>query len=728
MKKNFFVVLSLAAVLGLTACDPKPGTESNPTPGSNTSSMAPASSSATTGSQDATGFAFNAIASTVMVEDKVKEYVDAMKEQEKTLQYEYRISPLYGPEDFGYQGADKDDNYNSYAPEETGGVDVQDYLNRNLYGGDCPCKPITISWTKGNLQYKNATLEFWPKGKESEKRSVQTRGTSVSLENLYRNTEYEYVLKTDFDENWVSEKGTFKTADYTRMINMGGVHNVRDLGGYMTSYGKRTKQGLIYRGYEVMKNAVGQHGANYDADVQKVQDEVLHIGHEIDLKAASDTDSTTVDGVKMSNLSPAKYSNLQAVAYESFITDTTKYDNLKKTFEILANADQEHVYFHCWGGADRTGMIAFFLNGILGVSYTDLVMDFEYTTLTNNKRSHMHNSSNAHFPKFLNAFTTWSGYEADKTVNHNCAKFLKSAGVTDATIEKIRSIMIEDYASTLTENEKLETYDTSKWEMDDIGHWHKSTVAGSLRKGDYRRHQWVRVEAECIEANCAQEGKEVKVCSECGKRIEVTLPKTDHTFVANGEANGLVHPEIDNGCNTHAYRLDVSEATGWNKATTKWNAKTTSSSNNAVEASWDISGGKIPAGNYSVYIDVSMSNASHSNRYFFNQNKTVNPKNPATGEDYPDDPATNGNEDKETESKWRYYVSLNGGAIIEPDQGKSWGDLGLNGGTGAATKYVCLNTTITIGADATKFSAWHGDIGYSLVVAHVRLVEIKAAA
>ena len=725
MKKNFFVVLSLAAVLGITACNPSNGGESKSTPDASTSGGASSKTSSTTptGSQDATGFAFNEIASTVMVEDKVKEYVDAMKEQEKTLQYEYRISTLYGPEDFGYQGADKDDNYNSYAPEETGGVDVQDYLNRNLYGGDCPCKPIVISWTKGNLKYTNATLEFWPKGKESEKRSVKTKNTSVSLENLYRNTEYEYVLKTDYDENWVSAKQTFKTADYTRMINMGGIHNVRDLGGYMTSYGKRTKQGLIYRGYEIMKTTVGQHSANYDSAVQKVQDEVMHIGHEIDLKAASDTEGETV-----SNLTPAKYSNLQAVAYENFITDTTKYDNMKRTFEILSNADQEHVYFHCWGGADRTGMIAFFLNGILGVSYTDLVMDFEYTTLTNNKRSHMHNSSNAHFPKFLNAFTTWSGYEADKTVNYNCAKFLKSAGVTDATIEKIRSIMIEDYASTLTENENLETYDTSKWETDDAGHWHKSTKAGSLKKGDYRKHQWVVDQDASIPADCQHEGKEVKVCSECGKRIETIIPKTDHIFVANGEADGLVHPEIDNGCNTHAYRLDVSEATGWNKATTKWNAKTTSSSNNAVEASWDISGGKIPAGKYSVYIDVSMSNASHSNRYFFNQNKTVNPKNPATGEDYPDDPATNGNEDKETESKWRYYVSLNGGAIIEPDQGKSWGDLGLNGGSNAATKYVCLNTEITIGADATKFSAWHGDIGYSLVVAHIRLVEIKAAA
>ena len=727
MKKNFFVVLSLAAILGITACNPSNGGESKSTPGADTSSAtsksSKTSSTIATGSQDATGFSFNEIASTVMVEDKVKEYVDAMKAQEKTLEYEYRISTLYGPEDFGYQGADRDDNYKSYAPEETGGVDVQDYLNRNLYNGDCPCKPIVISWTKGNLQYTNATLEFWPKGKESEKRSVKTKGTSVSLENLYRNTEYEYVLKTDYDENWVSAKGTFKTADYTRMINMGGIHNVRDLGGYMTSYGKRTKQGLIYRGYEIMKTTVGQHSANYDAEVQKVQDEVMHIGHEIDLKAASDTEGETV-----SNITPAKYSNLQAVAYENFITDTTKYDNMKRTFEILSNADQEHVYFHCWGGADRTGMIAFFLNGILGVSYTDLVMDFEYTTLTNNKRSHMHNSSNAHFPKFLHAFTTWEGYEADKTVNYNCAKFLKTAaGVTDATIEKIRSIMIEDYSASLTENENLETYDLTKWESDDNGHWRKSTKAGSVKKGSYHKHHFTLVESECTQADCAHEGKEVKVCDDCGKRIETIIPKTDHTFVANGEANGLVHPEIDNGCNTHAYRLDVSEATGWNKATTKWNAKTTSSDNNKVEASWDVSGGKIPAGKYSVYIDVAMSNASHTERYFFNQNKAVNPKNPATGEDYPDDPSAQ-YPDGESEAKWRYYVSLNGGAMIEPDQGKSWGELGLNGGSNAATKYVCLNTEITIGADATKFSAWHGDIGYSLVVSHIRLVEIKAAA
>ena len=78
MKKNFFVVLSLAAVLGITACNPSNGGESKSTPDASTSGGASSKTSSTTptGSQDATGFAFNEIASTVMVEDKVKEYVN----------------------------------------------------------------------------------------------------------------------------------------------------------------------------------------------------------------------------------------------------------------------------------------------------------------------------------------------------------------------------------------------------------------------------------------------------------------------------------------------------------------------------------------------------------------------------------------------------------------------------------------------------------------------------
>ena len=129
----------------------------------------------------------------------------------------------------------------------------------------------------------------------------------------------------------------------------------------------------------------------------------------------------------------AQYVRCAINSFDSFITDQNRKseaDNanrnlVKEIFEYYANADKQHVYFHCWGGADRTGMLAFFINAICGVSYTDLIEDFEITTETNNKRCHMHNSSSAHFPKFLNAFINqWNGYDANKTINQNCEKWL----------------------------------------------------------------------------------------------------------------------------------------------------------------------------------------------------------------------------------------------------------------------------------------------------------------
>ena len=42
--------------------------------------------------------------------------------------------------------------------------------------------------------------------------------------------------------------------------------------------------------------------------------------------------------------------------------------------------DGKVVYFHCHGGADRTGTLAFLLEALLGVSESDLSKDFELTT------------------------------------------------------------------------------------------------------------------------------------------------------------------------------------------------------------------------------------------------------------------------------------------------------------------------------------------------------------
>ena len=63
-----------------------------------------------------------------------------------------------------------------------------------------------------------------------------------------------------------------------------------------------------------------------------------------------------------------------------------------------------------------------------------------------------------------------------------------------------------------------------------------------------------------------------------------------------------------------------------------------------------------------------------------------------------------------------------------PDTSKTLGEIGYSGGEGATPKFGLVLSKITIPAGATSFSAKHGDIGYSLIVSRVRLVEIKAAA
>ena len=57
----------------------------------------------------------------------------------------------------------------------------------------------------------------------------------------------------------------------------------------------------------------------------------------------------------------------------------------------------------------------------------------------------MHNSSSAHFPKFLDAFVKFEGFDAEKSLNWNCQNVLLKRGVSQATIEKIRKIMIPGY-------------------------------------------------------------------------------------------------------------------------------------------------------------------------------------------------------------------------------------------------------------------------------------------
>ena len=57
----------------------------------------------------------------------------------------------------------------------------------------------------------------------------------------------------------------------------------------------------------------------------------------------------------------------------------SKY-SIREIFRVLADEENYPIMFHCNAGADRTGTVAFLINGVLGVPYEDLTRDFELTS------------------------------------------------------------------------------------------------------------------------------------------------------------------------------------------------------------------------------------------------------------------------------------------------------------------------------------------------------------
>ncbi|NIY15095.1 MAG: hypothetical protein GWM98_09415, partial [Nitrospinaceae bacterium] len=62
--------------------------------------------------------------------------------------------------------------------------------------------------------------------------------------------------------------------------------------------------------------------------------------------------------------------------------DAAFRDEYLKIFQVFADRENYPVLFHCVGGADRGGTVAFLLNGLLGKDREHLIRDFELTTLS----------------------------------------------------------------------------------------------------------------------------------------------------------------------------------------------------------------------------------------------------------------------------------------------------------------------------------------------------------
>jgi len=154
-----------------------------------------------------------------------------------------------------------------------------------------------------------------------------------------------------------------------RWIEAPGTTNVRDVGGWALPGGCMVRQGVIYRGSE-MNNHVIITEEGKDVFLRE-----LGIRTDLDLRGRGEEPEPALD------TGMVQWINIPVVPYDG-IGDEAAKGSYRKVFETFADASNYPIFFHCWGGADRGGTVAFLLGALLGMSMADLVRDYEMTSLS----------------------------------------------------------------------------------------------------------------------------------------------------------------------------------------------------------------------------------------------------------------------------------------------------------------------------------------------------------
>ena len=220
--------------------------------------------------------------------------------------------------------------------------------------------------------------------------NVSAASGRAVLYNLIPQRIYNYEVKQG---GQVLQHGEIVTGGHVRMIRVDGlVYNVRDLGGWLTEDGtQRIKYGKLFRGSEL--------NWTHEATPEGLDTlRLLGVGAEIDMRAKweansksnghPETEGVSVFGFTNSVSTPSGevpsyyYSNDSGMLPTNMSNYTWQYKWRQQFQFILKNLRVNRgVYYHCIYGFDRTGYLSILLEGLLGVSYSDMIKDFELSCI-----------------------------------------------------------------------------------------------------------------------------------------------------------------------------------------------------------------------------------------------------------------------------------------------------------------------------------------------------------
>lgn len=311
--------------------------------------------------------------------------------------------------------------------------------------------PATVTWTQSSTGSNRTLAVYYDEAHTNEEimAVVELGSTSADIYNLIPGKTYYWVLKSG---NSTVASGHFETEGRRRMMAIGQksnfgqnyANNCRDLGGQVTTSGKKIKYGKIYR------------GSNMDSttDAQKTYLKTkMNIGLDVDLRTSGGGYGWGQGGNSLNNalgftndIAVGDYNTYTGHTNEEYSggSDLTNKNKMGPTLMRIMNAvhNNVNVYVHCMVGADRTGGTCLYMESLLGIAPERCDMDFEMTSFScvgSRTRNRSANDPEQYYTVY-NAINNTSGSTwQEKAINY-CVNTL---GVDRDLITQFQTDMLE---------------------------------------------------------------------------------------------------------------------------------------------------------------------------------------------------------------------------------------------------------------------------------------------
>ena len=227
----------------------------------------------------------------------------------------------------------------------------------------------------------------------------------------------------------------------SRWAHVENIPNLRDVGGILNKDGRELRRGVFYRSAGWNDNATtGKKKPESewkkgkcrltDAGRKKAL-EKLGLKTDIDLRTDREcwgmTGSPIGEGVLWKHVSFGHY--------DEFEKKPEFKAAVKEVFATLADPSRRPLVFHCIGGADRTGCLAFFIQALCDVDDDTLVKDWELTCCYTARSSFVHEKG---IDRLFSMLAKYPG----ATTKERTKAFLRECGVTDADMDAVRSALL----------------------------------------------------------------------------------------------------------------------------------------------------------------------------------------------------------------------------------------------------------------------------------------------